>query len=105
EDALVFAIGPVSDAARRLRGGDAGIKLPFQFAGGGVEGDHFLAGRVRVEGGTNDDRIGLDVPLLAGVEGPGLTQSVNVGAIDLREAGVMIAAFAAIGRPTYVLCV
>src|SRR3954469_2964299 len=47
DDAAIFVIraGPVAETAVRLCANNAGIELPFQFSGGGVEGEDFLCWR------------------------------------------------------------
>jgi hypothetical protein len=87
----VAAVGPIRQAASGLRTGNAGIKLPFQLSAGGIEGNHFLAGSVGVERAPDDQRIGLDISLLAGVKTPCGFEAVHVAAVDLLERGVVIA--------------
>ena len=100
EDALLAAVGPVGEAARWLRTGDSGVELPFELAGGGVEGDHLLRGGVGIKGAADDQRIVLQAALFAGIEAPCQGEPMDVAAIDLRQAGVVIAVgSAAIGRP------
>ncbi len=102
KDAGLVAVGPVGDSAGGLRGGNAGVELPEELAGGGVEGDDLLVGRVGVEGAADDERVGLDVAFFAGVEGPGELKAVDVGAVDLGERGVVIAVGAAVvGGPAH----
>ncbi len=56
----------------------------------------FVPWRVGVERAADDERVGLDAALFAGVEGPCLLEQVDVVAIDLREVGVVVAVEAAV---------
>ena len=95
-DAAALAIIPVRDAASRLAGDDAGVEFPLQLTGSGIESDDLGLRRVGVERAADDERVGLDRALLAGVVGPCLLKQVHIVAIDLREPGVVIAVQAAV---------
>ncbi len=83
-DAAVAAVVPVRDTTDGLTGNDTGVELPLQLSRHGIERDNFAAGSGCVKRAANDERIGLDATLFAGVVGPGTLEQVHVVAIDLR---------------------
>jgi hypothetical protein len=111
EDAAVVVVGaarPVREAAGGLgcaaNGAvvtiDGGVEFPEQSAGGGIEGDDFVGRRAGVEDVSDDEGVGLDVALFSGVVLPRDFELGDVGAVDLRERGVMVAvAIAVVGGP------
>ena len=100
EDARPLAVAPIGHAAAGLSGANAGVELPFQFAGGGIEGDYDLRMRVGVKRAAHDERIDFKVAFLAGIVAPRKLKAMNVGAIDLGERRVMVAlGTPAVGRP------
>jgi hypothetical protein len=87
-----------------LRAGNAGIKFPKEFSGGGIEGEDFLGRRDAVEDGVDDDGAGLQAAGCAGVEGPGDLEIFHVIAIDLGEQGVVgVVEIAAIDGPVLIV--
>ena len=78
-----------SEAAIRLRTFDSGIKFPEKFAAGGIQGEYFLRGGNAVQDAVNDDGVGLQAALLAGIEGPCNLKVLDVGAIDLSQRRVV----------------
>ena len=104
KEPAVFAIGPVRETARRLGkaeaagaiGAEAGIEGPQELAGGGVKGDDLEGWRKGVKRAPDDERIGLDAALFAGIEGPCHAQANDVGAVDLAQRRVMVAVLAAV---------
>jgi hypothetical protein len=55
-----------------------------------VERDGAAVGGERINRAPDDDRVGLDVSLFAGVVGPGDFEPRHVATVDLGEAGVVI---------------
>ena len=85
EDAFFLAVGPVSNAAGRLRTAHAGVELPLQLAGRGIHGNHFLRGCVGIQRASHNQGIVLQPTLFAGVEGPCGSKAVHVDAVDLGQ--------------------
>src|SRR5205807_771402 len=100
EEALLVTIEKPREAAGGLVAAYAGVECPLDLAGGGVEGDDFLRGRVAVERSVDDEGIGLKASLLAGVVDPGLAELADVGAVDLAKGRVVVAVeIAVVGGP------
>ena len=90
EDAPVLAISPICQSAVRLGSFYAGIKLPEQVAGGGIESEDFLGRRDPVKYALGHKGTGLQSALLVGIKGPGHRQPAYVMAIDLRQGRVVV---------------
>jgi hypothetical protein len=88
KDAPMRSVGPRRKAAIRLASDDAGIEFPKQLSGAGVERDHLLRRRVRVENSIHNQWAGLKPSRFSRIETPRDLKLLDVGAIDLREAGV-----------------
>src|ERR1700686_5712356 len=67
EDATLLAIGPIRHAANRILTLNARLKFPYQLAGGGIEGDHFLGRGVAIENAPDDDRTRLQATFFVGI--------------------------------------
>src|SRR6516164_6664806 len=92
EDAGLFPLRrlPKCQATVGLRADQAGIELPEEAAGGGVEREDFLRRRNPVEHSLYHDGAGLQAAFLSGVKLPSDCEAADVFAIDLSERGVVI---------------
>src|SRR5208282_527326 len=70
KDALVFAIGPVSETAIRLRAPGAGVELPQELTRRRIQRKNFLRGSDSVEHAVNNDGTGLKTAFLVSVKSP-----------------------------------
>ena len=90
ENALVFASGPVSETAIRLRSAYSGVEFPQELARRGIQGENFLRWGDSVEYALDDDGAGLKTAFFLGIKTPGHDETLHVGPIDLRKPGVVI---------------
>jgi hypothetical protein len=88
EHAAVFAALPVGHSAVRAAERDAGVELPEQGPGRGVERDHVMLRGRGVDDAVHDDRARLQPARFAGVEGPGHLEPPHVRPVDLVEVRV-----------------
>src|SRR4030095_15211281 len=79
---------PVADGVCTLF---PGIELPELLAGCRVQRDDVAGRRRGVEQATDDQVIGLERSLVAGLVGPGHVQARHVAPVDLVEGRVMVA--------------
>jgi hypothetical protein len=100
EDPRRPAVRPVGDPTVRATALHAGVERPAERPGRRVEGDGPVMRRRRVERPADDDRVGLQPTVLAGVVGPGDLQARHVGAGDPGQRGMADPVrAAAVGRP------
>ncbi len=104
EDALVFAIGPVGEAAIWLRSTDSRVEFPEQLSGRGIQGKYFLCRSDAVEYTLDNDGARLKAACFLRVKAPGDAEALDVGPINLRKSRIVIVLRgAAICRPILLL--
>ena len=104
EDALVFAIGPVGEAAVGLCSTDSRVELPEHPSGRGIQSKNFLRRCDSIEHALDNDGARLEAACFLRVKAPGDAEALDVGPINLRKPGIVIVLRgAAVRRPILVL--
>ena len=100
ENAGILSVGPIRQAPRGLCALNTAVELPEKLSRRCIKSDDFLRRGVGVKYTVDNKRTRLKAARLSRVEGPCHLQLLHVGAIDLRERGIVILRqLAAIDRP------
>src|SRR5229473_244799 len=83
QNALVIAIGPVSEPAIRLRSTYSGVEFPQELAGRGIQREEFLCWSDSIEHALDDDGACLKTAFLLRVKAPRDSEALDVAFIDL----------------------
>src|SRR5213592_810201 len=100
KNALVVAVGPIGQTAIWLRASNSRVELPKELAGRGIQRENLLRRRDSIKDSRDDNGAGLKAAFFLRVEAPCNGKALDVAAIDLGEAGIVIVLRrAAICRP------
>src|SRR5919108_1095591 len=98
------AVSPIGKPPIRLGPFNSRIEFPLKLARGSVQRKYLLSGSDSVQHAVDDNGAGLQATFFLCIEAPRNRQLPHIGAIDLRQTGIMIVfGSASIGRPIVAL--